>query len=136
MEYRDAMICRIMLLSGVDADAAARRIDDYTAGRIGRRDLYAPPCLEPQPGKARQGRPAGGAKKRAKRRPRVDLPEPRPFRSSGRPRINMEALGRAGAECLRSGRWQDMMYEYDLLMATTLRMDHFVLHGDVPQDFD
>lgn len=133
MEYRDALICRVMLLACVDRATAEAQVDAYAAGRIGRRELYAPPLPppeQPEPRKKRGGPPGPRVRARTKRPPRVDPLKPRPFRSSGLPRINTEALG--NAECLRPVRWQELMYEYDLLMATTLRMEYFVLHGDFP----
>ena len=135
MEYRDTVICRVMLLTGLDRTAAERRVEAYTSGRIGRADLYAPPgaapsAPEPEHAEAlppRNPRYKRLPKSRPRSAPRRDVPDPRPFRSDGGPpRLDVDALGDA-ARHLLSTEWRDYAYEPDPMQAALLRTATFAV---------
>lgn len=126
-----------MLLARLDRSAAERRVDEFSAGLIGRRELFArsdariPDPPEPAPAApAAERKPPPLPPRR--RRPRTDIPVPRPLRSRGAPRINTEALG--DADCLRAARWPDYFYAPDAQVEAIRRMDYFVLRcsGNAP----
>lgn len=130
MEYRETAIVRIMLLTGLDRTAAERRIEAYTSGRIGRRELYAPPGEVPPPAQEPVEPEAPAVKRlpksRPRARPRRDVPAPRPYRSTGPATINLDALGDDVRFLIASPTWPTCFYERDALQSATMRMAKFV----------
>lgn len=133
MQYRDSVIYRVMLLTGVDRATAERQVNAYTAGSISRAELYAPggdcpsagsiiePLIPPRSPRPHQNnRP---------RKPRRDVPNPKPYRSlGGPPCLNIEALGSIPPAI--SSRWpDDYVYVPDVIMATTLRLEAWIMRS-------